>query len=246
VSLPLFGFVTMHERPLADGIAAEAEWMAAAAATGRAAAHLWRGEPGLVVPRSCTALPGWPAAAKAHRALVRASGGGVVPQGPGLLNLSLVWRADVNVVAGAAPNGTEAIYRALCDELAGALVRLGVVAQPQAVAGSFCDGRFNLAVAGRKLVGTAQSWRRVSGTPVVLAHAVIVVDADPQALTESANAFERDLGSDRRYRAEALTSVALAWHAVHGQAPPADLESHLTNILAQRFARVLAPREVPA
>ena len=77
--------------------------------------------------------------------------------------------------------------------------------------GSFCDGRFNLAVAGRKLAGTAQSWRRVAGVPVVLAHAVIVVDADPQALTEAANAFERDLGSGRRYRAEALTSVALAW-----------------------------------
>lgn len=238
----MFGFVSVHERPLADGVAAEAEWMASAAATGRAAVHLWRGEPGLVVPRSCTTLPGWLAAAKAYRVRVRASGGGVVPQGPGLLNLSLVWRA----AGDGAPAGTEAVYRALCAELAGALARLGVVAQPQAVAGSFCDGRFNLAVAGRKLVGTAQSWRRVGGTPVVLAHAVIVVDADPQALTESANAFERDLGSHRRYRAEALTSVALAWQAVHGQAPPADLEGRLSSLLAQRFASVLATREVQA
>ena len=66
-------------------------------------------------------------------------------------------------------------------------------------------------MAGRKLVGTAQSWRRVAGAPVVLAHAVIVVDADPPTLTERANAFEPRLGSARRYRAEALTSVALAW-----------------------------------
>ena len=94
-------------------------------------------------------------------------------------------------------------------------------------------------MAGRKLVGTAQSWRRVAGKPVVLAHAVIVVDADPQALTEAANAFERDLGSGRRYRAEALTSVALAWQQAHGRAPAADLEARLSTALAERFARLL-------
>ena len=90
-----------------------------------------------------------------------------MPQGPGVLNLSLVWRADAD--AGCARAGSEVIYRALCGELAGALARLGIAATPQAVAGSFCDGRFNLAVAGRKLVGTAQSWRRVAGVPTVLA-----------------------------------------------------------------------------
>jgi lipoate-protein ligase A len=246
VSLPLIGFVTVHERPLADGIAAEADWVASAAATGRAAAHLWRGEPALVVPRSCTTLPGWPAAAKANRVLLRASGGGVVPQGPGLLNLSLVWRTDANADASGAPNGTEAIYRALCDGVAAALARLGIAAAPQAVEGSFCDGRFNLAVAGRKLVGTAQSWRRVAGVPVVLAHAVIVVDADPQALTEAANAFERDLGSGRRYRAEALTSVALARQQAHSRAPAPDLEARLNTALAERFAGLLVPREFAA
>ena len=240
MTLPVFGFVSVHGQPLADGIAAEADWMARAAATGRATAHLWRGEPGWVVPRGCTMLPGWPAAARAHRVLVRASGGGVVPQGPGLLNLSLVWRADGD--GGSAPVGTEAVYRALCDELAGALARLGILAAPQAVAGSFCDGRFNLAVAGRKLAGTAQSWRRVAGAPVVLAHAVFVVDADPLALTAAANAFEHDLGSGRQYRAEALTSVAQAWQSAHGQASPADLEGRLTTALAERFARLQAPR----
>jgi lipoate-protein ligase A len=159
-----------------------------------------------------------------------------------VLNLSLVWRADGAV--GGVPAATEAIYRALCDDMAGALARLGIVAEPQAVAGSFCDGRFNLAVAGRKLAGTAQSWRRVAGAPVVLAHAVIVVDADPLALTEAANAFERDLGSGRRYRAEALTSVAQAWQRVHGRVSPADLEARVANAMAERLSRVLAPREL--
>ena len=52
MALPTFGFVTAHERPLPDGVACEAQWMAGAAAHGRALAHLWEGAPGLVVPRS--------------------------------------------------------------------------------------------------------------------------------------------------------------------------------------------------
>ena len=238
MTLPTFGFVSVHHRSLAEGIACEAEWMACAAADGRAGAHLWHGEPGLVVPRSYTAVPGWAAAARAHAVQVRASGGGVVPQGPGVLHLSLVWRTE-----HAVPSATEAIYRALCGALMRALARLGIEAAPQAVAGSFCDGRFNLAAGGGKLAGTAQSWRRIAGQPVVLAHAVIVVDADPQALTQAANAFERDLGCGREYRAEAVTSVAQAWQQAHGRAAPADLQAQVVQVLAEQFAHLLAPQE---
>jgi len=235
VTLPAFGSVEIHRRPLADGVAAEGRWLASAAAGGGASAHLWHGQSGLAVPRSCTMQPAWAAAAAAHRVQVRSSGGGVVPLGPGLLNLSLVWRAPGD--AGA-PAGTVAIYAALCALIAGALEGLGIASSPRCVEGSFCDGRYNLAVAGRKLAGTAQSWRRVAGVPVVLAHAVIVVDADPQAVTEAVNAFERDLGSARRYRAEALTSVALAWRHAHGRAPPADLEDRLSTALAALVQRL--------
>jgi len=230
----VFGFVSVHGQPIADGVAREAGWMACAAETGRACAHLWRREPGLVVPCSCTTLPGWAAAARFHAVQVRPSGGGVVPQGPGVLNLSLASRAE-----DATPKHTEAIYHALCSELTATLARLGIDATPQAVEGSFCDGRFNLAVAGRKLVGTAQSWRRIAGQPVVLAHAVIVVDADPLELTEAANAFERDLGLGRHYRADALTSVAQAWQRLHGGTPPVGLEAQVVTALAEQFARVL-------
>jgi len=239
MGLPRFGFVTVHAEPLPDGPAAEREWAARAAATGRATAHLWHGAPGLVAPRSCTTLPGWAEAACRHPVRVRASGGGVVPQGPGVLNLSLVWPA-----AGAAPVDTDGVYRALCDELAAALARLDIRASAQAVAGSFCDGRFNLAVEGRKLVGTAQSWRRVAGRMVVLAHAVLIASADPAALTDAANAFERDLGSGRQYRADALTSVARAWRDAHRRPPPSDLDARLVTVLAEQFARIVPPREL--
>jgi len=242
MALPVFGFVTVHERPMPDGVACEAQWMAGAAAHGRALAHLWEGTPGLVVPRSYERLAGFAAACDRWAAnglpvQVRSSGGGLVPQGPGVLNLTLVWRADA-----AAALDISAIYRALCTELAAALSRLGITASTQAVEGSFCDGRYNLAVDGRKVVGTAQSWRRIDGRQVVLAHAVIVVDADPHALPGQADAFERAIESGRRYRAEALTSVARAWRAAHpAQAAPAELAARCRDVLAEQFARVVLP-----
>lgn len=229
----MFGFVTLHREALASGIAHEDDWMAGCAASGRAAAHLWHAPVGLVAPRRLTALPGWAAAAadpSFGEVQVRASGGGLVPQGPGVWNLSLVWPAP-----SAAPSGTDAIYRALCDTLAGAFARLGLDASPQPVDGSFCDGRFNLAVRGRKLVGTAQAWRRVLGVPLVLAHAVIVVDADPAELTARANAFEAALGSAMRYRADALTSVAR-------EAGDTFDAARTLAVLAEAFARVVPPR----
>ena len=198
--------MTVHDAPLAGGVACETGWMQRCAEGGGAAAHLWHAPVGLVVPRRYTLLPGWAAAREASSGelQVRASGGGVVPQGPGIWNLSLVWPAP-----GATPVDTTAVYVALCAELAAAFAQVGIAAAPQPVTGSFCDGRYNLAVRGRKLVGTAQAWRRLAGRPVVLAHAVIVVDADPEELTAQANALEAALGTGTRYRADALTSVAL-------------------------------------
>jgi lipoate-protein ligase A len=235
VKLPAFAFVCVHERPLADGIACEAEWMAGAVQRGRAPAHLWQGTPGWVVPRRTTALPAWAEVAARHGAAlqVRPSGGGLVPQGPGIWNLSLAWPAG-----DATPADMHAIYAALCEALAAAFARLGVAATPQAVAGSFCDGRWNLAVRGRKLVGTAQAWRRFGAHQGVLAHALLIVGADPAALTERANALESELGQGRPYRADALTSLAREAPGV------ADLEARTLEVLAEQFARVVPPRIV--
>ena len=246
MSLPVFGFVTVHQAALAGGVACERDWLARVAATGRAVAHLWRSTPALVAPRSHERLPRWAQACAASAAEgwpveLRVSGGGLVPQGPGVLNLSLIWPAG-----GADPSGTDAIYRALTDDLAAAFARLGIEARAQPVEGSFCDGRYNLAVGGRKCVGTAQAWRRVDGRPLVLAHAVIIATADPVALTQVANRFEAAAGGARRYRADALTSLAQAWCDAHREpTPPEDLEQRIITVIAERFARIVPPRVHP-
>ncbi len=184
-ALPLLSHsaFTVHDAPRLHGVASEAQWMADAASTGHARAHLWSAPASLVVPRSYERLPRWATACAASAAggwpvQARSSGGGVVPQGLGVLNLSITWPS-----ASATPKDTDAIYQALCHRLAAAFAQCDVLAVPQHVDGSFCDGRFNLAFDGRKLVGTAQSWRRMAHTTVVLAHAVMLVDCDTQALT---------------------------------------------------------------
>ncbi len=226
--LSTFTSLTVHDHPLPDGIDSEARWMEHAAADGRAQAHVWQGEAGWSVPRSYTRAPAW--STHGHALQVRDSGGGLVPQGPGLTNLTLVFPTR------ATPAATDAIYRALCAGLQSALAPLGLTATTQAVEGSFCDGRYNLAVDGRKIAGTAQAWRRIEGRQIVLAHAVLIVDADIEPLTAAANALEEALGQTRRYRAGAVTSVARAWCARHGWARvPQDFAATVRRLIAAQF-----------
>ena len=242
-TLPVFPFVTVHAGPLTDGIAQEAAWLAQAASRSRPLAHVWNGPPGFIVPRSYERRPAWQHACERSAAAgwpvqVRHSGGGLVPQGPGVLNLSLAWRGDP-----ARGEGIDGTYRAFTDQLALALARLDIEARAQAVEGSFCDGRYNLAIGGRKCLGTAQAWRRIEGVPVVLAHAVVIASADEHELTAAANQFEAACGGDLRYRAGALVSLATAWREAHGgRAPPPGFDARVAEALARQFAQVVAPQ----
>lgn len=215
------------------------QWLDAAL-EGQAIAALWTGQPGLVAPLSYRRHAQLEAACAASKARgwpvrLRRSGGGVVPQGPGILNVTLAYPC-----AGAAGDMAEQVYAHLCQLLTQALARLGIAAFARSVQGSFCDGRFNLAVSHqgstRKIAGTAQYWRRASGRQAVLAHALLLVDADPVHLSAQANQFEDALASGRHYEANAMTSVAQCWQQAHpGMIQPPDLSStlkqHLTTLL---------------
>jgi len=212
------------------------------AASGRAVAHLWEAPLGLVAPSSYRryARLAQIQADFARRGVaveLRPSGGGVVPQGPGNLNMSLAF--PVSQPIGSL---SDAIYQHLCAILQAALAGLGIRAEARAVAGSFCDGRYNLAVGGRKIAGTAQYWRRREANGhAVLAHAVLLVDADPAAATGLANAFEAALGSGRTYDPDAVTSVALS---LPGN--DADPERRLSSIVRGALRRALAYAAVGA
>lgn len=193
----------------ADGLEAEAV-MIERAARGEALAHVWAAAaPALVAPRSYlrherfAAVQGAFARERGITVRLRGSGGGVVPQGPGLLNLSLAWMPQESM-----STLLEVVYRRLCAMLQRAFAALGIATEPREVRGSFCDGRFNLAVGERKIAGTAQQWKRVGpDRHAVLAHAVMIVEADPALITSWANDFESALGTGRAYDCGVIVSV---------------------------------------
>lgn len=190
-------------------------------------ALIWQAEKGLVVPRSYAQIPdfidcqshfaseGWPIS-------VRQSGGGIVPQGPGIWNVSLAWRQY-----GKPLDLAESAYMALCAPIQQALIECGLHTDTQAVHGSFCDGRFNLAVQHnaltKKIVGTAQVWRRcvapshlapitrqageLADWHVVLAHALILIDIDVNYLSQRANEVEAYLNRAAQYQAQRICDL---------------------------------------
>jgi len=182
-------------------------------------AQLWEAPLSLVIPRSYLRQPGIEAAradfaAKGCPVWLRMSGGGLVPQGPGILNVSLAY-----ALPKGAASWMEPVYLHLCEVIAAGLRQVGVETHWQAVEGSFCDGRYNLAWGpgdrARKIAGTAQYWRRAPSdvqTPdgqrhLVLAHAILLVDADPEDINARANAFEAAIGSGRHYDPAKVVSV---------------------------------------
>lgn len=153
---------------------------------------IWEaGARAIVLPQVLSHRPGFDAAATASAArgwplILRGSGGGAVPQGPGVVNLALCQRVGARSI--------DDIYRDLCAPIRRALAAQGLNAEPGATPDSFCDGSFNLAIAGRKIVGTAQRWRAGEGGRRALAHALILFDPPLDEGVAAVDALHRDLG----------------------------------------------------
>ncbi|MEM1130991.1 MAG: hypothetical protein AAGH83_10770 [Pseudomonadota bacterium] len=127
------------------------------------------------------AAPGWPVA-------TRPTGGGAVPQGPGVLNLAL---------ALTVPRGfsIEDGYTILTGILSDALSEFADDLGPGPTPNSFCDGTWNLTIGGRKVAGTAQRWRPLSGgRNRVLAHALVLVDVDIDDAVQAVTMLNKHLG----------------------------------------------------
>ncbi|MGP6218890.1 lipoyl protein ligase domain-containing protein, partial [Pseudomonas paraeruginosa] len=157
---------------------------------------------------------GWPV-------LLRDTGGEPVPQSPGVLNIALSY------ALGAGDNEQtriETAYQRLCQPICDWLRERGLDAGVGAVPGSFCDGRYNVTLDGRKLAGTAQRWRRNgAGRPVVLAHAALLVGAEREEMVEVVNTFTRLCASAPDCRADSHLGLSERWSDFR-LADSADLE----------------------
>jgi lipoate-protein ligase A len=157
----------------------------------------------LVMPRRHERLAGFPEARDMLRERgwpiqFRSTGGTPVPQSPAVINVALAQRCRVGSSAAHLEWGYRRLGEPWCDWLSD----LGVAeANLGAAPGAYCDGRFNVRIGVRKLVGTAQRWRRVRGSRdmAMLAHGAMQVGETPEALVEVVNAFQAATGDPQRF-----------------------------------------------
>lgn len=160
----------------------------------------------LVMPRRLNRLPGFDHACEVSAAagwpvLLRETGGEPVPQSSSTINIALVYappRSEGDL------NRIETGYRRLCDPICELLDELGGTSSLGEIDGAFCDGRFNVNLDGRKMVGTAQRWRQSQGgqRPVVLVHGAMLIDNERESMVAAVNRFNEACGLEQRVRAE--------------------------------------------
>jgi len=165
--------------------------------------RIWTNRPCIVASRAQARLPAFAGAAPPGLPVaIRLSAGSAVIHHQGTLQISLI-----ESIEGAA---IEAGYRRLVTLLARALAPLGVKVAEASIAGAYCDGRFNLCVADRKIGGTAAFLRTRRGRSASLFHACVTLAGDVDRDVALVSQFERALGQPGRYNAAAHASVRAA------------------------------------
>ncbi|GGE08581.1 hypothetical protein GCM10011571_07360 [Marinithermofilum abyssi] len=177
--------------------------------------RIWQGPQAIAVAKKDVLTPqaqqaaammkevGWPV-------FVRQSGGTAVPHGPGTLNLSLFLPRPKDQ-----RYSIDDVYRMLGLPLQKMLAdTFGLDGYFAEVPGSFCDGRYNVVVDGKKLAGTSQVWK---GGPAglasrkpgyILAHATFLTHQDPKMAVSALNAFYEMAEGTRPVQLETVGTLA--------------------------------------
>ena len=181
----------------------------------------------LVMPRRLNRLPGFEHACEVSAAagwpvLLRETGGEPVPQSASTINIALVYappRSEGDL------NRIETGYRRLCDPICELLDELGGTSSLGEIDGAFCDGRFNVNLDGRKMVGTAQRWRQSQGgqRPVGLVHGAMLVANERESMVAAVNRFNEACGLEQRVRAESHIALHEKFAAPNALARLAEL-----------------------
>lgn len=141
------------------------------------------------------------ASARGFGVALRRTGGAAVIHRPGIMCVSLL---DV-VADGQAVSGT--LYTPLLELIGSALERLDIPTDYGSVAGSYCDGKWNVRAGRRKIAGTAAHVRRRHGLQGALVHAALTVWGDLEADVAAVCEVESILGRAGPYSAAPHTSV---------------------------------------
>ncbi len=196
----------IQEFPTArEGLVAELALLQGAAVHGGKSMMIWRAAtPALTLPERYSRVSAFADAATQSDAagwpvITRRTGGGITPQGPGVLNLALSFRVPPKEA-----KSVPASYAAICDPLIETFASFEIKSSTGAVRGSFCDGDYNLEIDGQKVVGTAQRWRGNA----VLCHALVLVDVDLANAVAAAQRLSDGLGVGDTYDVAVHTQLS--------------------------------------
>jgi lipoate-protein ligase A len=107
-------------------------------------------------------------------------------------------------------------YTAVSELIETTLRSYQIMAHAGSVAGAYCPGAYDLAVAGRKIAGMAQNWfRNRCGTRCIVTAASINIEEPPETLAAVVNQFYARAGSPLRCQAAALTNVRMCSATTH-------------------------------
>lgn len=166
---------------------------------------LWRAPRALVVGRSDTRLPDFANAvdrlvAEEWPVLVRRSGGSACPISKGTLQIAL---------ARAVFPGTtiDAAYIELASLIRTVLESYGLKAATRKKSSSFCPGRYDISVNGRKIAGLSQHWRQCNGRLTVTTAATMIVEEYPEEIANVVNLFYRLAGGTERCSTSAVGAL---------------------------------------
>jgi len=169
---------------------------------------VWRMRRALVFTRREARLPGFaraasPMASSGWPVSVRGSGGGACAVGPGTVQIALVFPRPRDGVS------LDSVYHALATPILITISEFGVKAEIARVPRSFCSGRYDIAVEGRKIAGLAQQWHGPAGRGgYVIAAASVIIDEDPAELAAAINSFADICDGVQRCSAGAITALA--------------------------------------
>jgi len=174
----------------------------------------WQSTQGLCLTRKEHRLPHFAQAkaalaAQGHELATRRSGGTVVAQGAGILNIT-----QLSLDYG--PRNIGRSYMEFCKSMQTRFAALGFEVEIGPVSGSYCDGDYNLILDGKKLAGTSQRW--VKGPDkafITLNHAVILITANGSEATQRVNMFHAiaDGAKSTRLPYDETSSISL-WESL--------------------------------
>ncbi|MHC0053555.1 lipoyl protein ligase domain-containing protein [Actibacterium sp. D379-3] len=162
--------------------------------------------------RRCAEI-GWPVA-------VRRGGGGLCPVSAGTLQLAI----SRPVAAGVT---IESGYEEMATLVEALLGRFGLTGQRGICPDAFCPGRYDIAVAGRKIAGLAQSWRSRRGQRTATTGASVIFDEAGTELARAVNLFYRGT-SNAPVKADAIGSIS---HAMHRPVTPKEILEGLRSLV---------------